>query len=94
MEQDRMTFDTLWDEEERQGLQRRLRQGYPQWQRQRRQRRTALATVAVLAVTGISFFLFPLSDSSSYDAVCCNRSGIADGHWADVAAHVLTIETI
>ncbi len=89
-----MTFDSIWEQEERQGLQQRLRQDYPAWLRRRRQRRTALASIAVLVVAGISIFNFQFSTSKDYDYVCCNRSGIAEGHWADVAAHVLTIETI
>lgn len=90
-----MTFDDLWEQEERQGVARRLQQGYPKWQRQHKAMRcTALAAVAVLAVGGILAVDSQLSAIDCFEAVCCNRSGIPDGHWADVAAHVLTIETI
>ena len=90
----KMTFDSIWEQEEQQGLQQRLRQDYPAWLRRRHQRRTALATIAVLAVAGFSFFNFQSSTSKDYDYVACNRSGIADAHWADVASHILTIETL
>jgi hypothetical protein len=91
---DEKRFDELWEQEERQGLQQRLRQDYPVWLHRRRQRRTTLVSAAVLLV-GISFFTFNLSVSSQpYDAVCCNRSGIAEGHWVDVAANILKTEMI
>ena len=89
------TFDNLWEQEEKQGLQHRLRQEYPRWRRARRVRRTAVASVAVLLVAGItlSTFHFPLS-TRNYDSVACNRSGIAEGHWAAEASRILTIETL
>ncbi len=89
------TFDQLWEQEERQALQQRLRQEYPRWQRARRVRHTAVASVAVLLAAGItlSSFHFPLS-TRNYDSVACNRSGIAEGHWAAEASRILTIETL
>ena len=89
-----MTFDSIWEQEERQGLQQRLQQDYPAWLRRRRQRRTALVGIAVLVVAGISIFNFQSSTSKDYDYVACNRSGIAEGHWATVAADILTKEMI
>lgn len=89
----KMTFDSIWEQEEQQGLQQRLRQDYPAWLRRRRQRRTALASIAVLAVAGFSFFNFQSSTSKDYDYVACNRSGIADAHWADVAANILIMNS-
>ena len=89
-----MTFDSIWEQEERQGLQQRLRQDYPAWLRRRQTRRTALAGIAVLVVAGFSIFNFQSSTSKDYDYVACNRSGIAEGHWATVAADILTKEMI
>ncbi len=89
-----MTFEELWEHEERQGLQQRLRQDYPSWLRRRRQQRTALAGIAVLVVAGISIFNFQFSISKDYDSVACNRSGIAEDHWATIAANILTKEMI
>ncbi len=90
----KMTFDSIWEQEERQSLQQRLRLDYPAWLLRRRQRRTALVGIAVLVVAGISIFNFQSSTSKDYDYVACNRSGIADAHWADVAANILTTETL
>lgn len=89
----KMTFDSIWEQEEQQGLQQRLRQDYPVWQQRRKQRRTimAAAVVAVAVISSLTFHLFP---ARNYDYVACNRSGIADAHWADVASHILTIETL
>lgn len=89
-----MTFDKLWEQEERQGLQQRLRQDYPAWLRRRKQRRATLATVAVLLVTGFSIFNLQPSTSNYYDGIACNRSGIPSDHWAAVASDILTKETI
>lgn len=90
----KMTFDSIWEQEEQQGLQQRLRQDYPAWLRRRRQRRTALATITVLAVAGFSIFNFRSSISKDYDYVACNRSGIAESYWVKVASNILTIETL
>lgn len=91
---DEKHFEELWEQEERQGLQRRLQQEYPAWQQRRRVRRTVVATVAVVLVAGFSFFNFQFSTPKSYDSVACNRSGIAEGHWAAEASRILTIETL
>lgn len=91
---DEKHFEELWEQEERQGLQRRLQQEYPAWQQRRRVRRTALASVAVVLVAGFSVFNFHFSTPKSYDSVACNRSGIAEGHWAAEASRILTIETL
>ena len=91
---DEKHFEELWEQEERQGLQRRLRQEYPRWQRARRVRRTALASVAMVLVAGFSIFNFHFSTPKPYDSVACNRNGIAEGHWAAEASRILTIETL
>lgn len=87
-----MTFEELWENEERQGLTSRLQEDYPGWIQRRRRRRTVAAGV-VVAVVALSPFTFHLSPST-YDYVCCNRSGIAEGHWAKVASNILTTETL
>ena len=89
-----ITFEELWEHEERQGLQQRLRQDYPSWLRRRRQSRTALASVAVLMVAGVTVLITQYPSPKSYDGIACNRSGIAEGHWATVAADILTKEMI
>ncbi len=89
-----MTFDSIWEQEERQGLQQRLRQDYPSWLRRRRIRRATLASIAVLVVAGFSIFNFQFSTHRKYDNVACNRSGIPSDHWAAVASDILTKEMI
>lgn len=82
-----MTFEELWKQEERRGVAQRLQREYPRWRRRSRTRRTALACVAVVLAT-----LLPLTFhlSKGYDNVYCNRSGIADAHWANTAGEILT----
>ena len=66
----------------------------PKWcARRRRIRHTTLASMAVVAVMGISFLTVHLSIPKGYDAVVCNRSGIADTHWVNVASTILTTPT-
>lgn len=89
MEQPLTPFNDLWEREALAGLGRRLRSGYPQWRRRR-----ALAAAAAVAVAGITFFNFQLSIPRPYDSVACNRAGIPDRHWAEVAAHVLTAKAL
>ena len=89
MEKNNMTFDELWEQEERQGLERRLRREYPAWALRRRTRRILLASVSALLVAGFSIFNFHFSSPKGYEAVCCNRSGIPGGHWAEVAGNIL-----
>ncbi len=84
-----ITFEELWEHEERQGLQQRLRQDYPSWLRRRR---TALATIVSVAVVSVAagITLSTLhSPLSTYDAVACNRSTFPDNHWAEVAGNIL-----
>jgi hypothetical protein len=94
MEQRRISFDELWEQEERKGLLKRMQDDYPVWQRRRHTRRVLLASVSVLLVVGFSIFNFQFSITRDYDYVCCNRSDIPDGHWAEVAGNILTIETL
>jgi hypothetical protein len=89
-----MQFDELWEQEERQGLQRRLQQDYPAWTQRRKRHRTVAATVAVLMVAGVTVLNTQYPSPKSYDGIACNRSGIAEGHWATVAADILTKEMI
>ena len=84
-----MTFDSIWEQEERQGLQQRLRQDYPSWLRRRRTRRALVASVSALLVAGFSIFNFQFSTPKDYDYVCCNRSTFPDNHWAEVAGNIL-----
>ena len=94
MEQRKISFDELWEQEERQGLTSRLQVGYPAWLRRRNRRRTVAIAVAVLGIAGFSILYSQSSIPDGYDYVCCNRGGVADAHWAEVASHILTIETL
>lgn len=92
--EDNMTFENLWEQEERQGLQRRLQREYPAWKHRRNTTLTAMASVAVMAVAaGITLSALH-SPLSTYDSVACNRSGIADSHWAEVTGRILTLNEI
>ena len=82
-------FEDLWEQEERRGVEQRLQREYPRWRRRSRTRRTALACVAVV-LAALSPLAFHLSPSKGYDNVYCNRSGIADAHWANTAGEILT----
>ena len=89
MEKNNMTLDEIWEQEELQGLERRLLGEYPAWKRRRRTRRALVASVSALLVAGISIFNFQFSTPKDYDYVCCNRSTFPDNHWAEVAGNIL-----
>lgn len=84
----KITFEKLWEQEEQKAVLERLQREYPVWMRHRKQRRTVLAAVVVV-VAVLSPLPFLLSPSKCYDHVACNRSGIADAHWAEVAGNIL-----
>ena len=86
---DEKQFEVFWEQEERLGIQQRLRQDYPAWQRRRKQRMTLVCIFAVLMVVGVSAFNFLFPISKGYDYVACNRGGIPNGHWAEVASNIL-----
>ena len=89
-----MTFDELWETEERQGLEKRLQRDYPAWRHQRRTRRSIFAFVAFVAVISFSIFNFQFSIHKKYDSVCCNRNTFPESHWVDVASNILTTEIL
>ena len=90
---DMTTFDKNWEHEEQQGLLQRLRGERGTWAKRRRTQRTVLASVAVLAVAAVPLIDYSMAADKRYDGVVCNRSGIADSHWADVAGHILTVKS-
>ena len=84
-------FENLWQRAEVEGYATKLSQEYPAWRT--RQRRTAgmTAVAAVMLAVAVPVFV-PHHDG--YGKVYCNRSGIADAHWADVASNILTTSTL
>lgn len=88
---DNKQFEELWGQEERKGVLRRLQREYPAWQQRRRTALTAASSVAVVAVVAGITLSTLRAPRSTYDAVACNRSGIADGHWAEVAGNILIL---
>lgn len=87
-----MTFESIWEQEERQGLQRRLRQDYPAWLR--RQQRTLRVAAAVAVMVMVAVPLLKPATPDGFDRVYCNRTGTSDTQWAALAADILTRETI
>ena len=90
----KLTFDELWEREERQGLERRLQRDYPAWRHTRRTRISIIASVALVAVISFSIFNLQFSISRNYDSICCNRNIFPESHWAEMASNILTIETL
>ena len=86
-------FEALWQRAEAAPHAERLTQEYGPWLRRRRTQRTVLATVAVLAVAAVPLIDYSMAADKRSDGVVCNRSGIADSHWADVAGHILTVKS-
>lgn len=88
-------FEELWERAQVERYVSRLQSEYPAWLRRRRVVHSALVGLAVLIVAGVSIYTFQYSKKSlhpKYEAVCCNRSGITDEQWVDMAANILTSE--
>ena len=91
MEQRRLTdneFEQLWQEASARSQGLRLSEGYGQW---RRNQRRTLGTLAML--TALAAVALPLLTGSPqndvYKHVYCNRSGVADSQWAELADALL-----
>lgn len=89
-----MTFEELWELEERQGVEHRLKRDFPQWKHRRSMRRTIVASVAIVMVVAHFVFVPSFAEQRNYDYVCCNRSTFPENHWVDVASNILTKETL
>lgn len=83
-----MTFEELWKQEERRGVEQRLQREYPAWKRLRQ--RTAMMAAAVAVMVAVAVPLLKPATPTDFDRVYCNRSGIADAHWANTAGKILT----
>lgn len=82
----REDFDKLWERAEAESHATRLAQEYPAWRtRQRRTSGMAIAAAVLLAVAVPA--LAP--HHSGYGKVYCNRTGVADQQWADLASEML-----
>lgn len=86
-------FEALWQRAEAAPHAERLTQEYGPWLRRRRRTAGTLAAVAVMALAAVPLIDYSMAADKRYDGVVCNRSGIADSHWADVAGHILTVKS-
>ncbi|MBQ8703792.1 MAG: hypothetical protein IJ524_05410 [Bacteroidales bacterium] len=81
-------FDQLWQEASARSQGHRLSEGYGQWQRNRRRTLGTLAMLTVLAAVALPLLTgSPRNDV--YEHVYCNRTGVADGQWAELADALL-----
>ena len=87
-----MTFEELWEKEERRGVEHRLQREYPAWKR--RQQRTLRVAAAVAVMVMVAVPLLKPATPDGFDRVYCNRTGTSDTQWAALAADILTRETI
>lgn len=82
-------FERLWERAEAESHASMLAAEYPAWRQKQRRTTGIVAGIALVAVAGIFTFNYQFSNHQGYDYVACNRSGIADSHWAGVAANIL-----
>lgn len=89
---DKERFEEIWELAEADRYGQRLAAEYPAW-RARRNRVVGMLAVAVIAV-GVAVPLLrtglpttPTHDG--YTASVCNRTGIADQYWVDMADQLL-----
>ena len=87
-----MTFEELWEKEERRGVEQRLQREYPVWRRRQQHTLRVAAAVAVMVMVAVP--LLKPATPAGFDKVYCNRTGTTDTQWAALAADILTRETI
>lgn len=83
---DEKRFEELWERAEAESYATKLSKEYPAW-RKRRQRTMATAAI-VLVMAGAALPMLSNPTQPTYD-IACNRSGIADQYWVDVADQLL-----
>lgn len=81
-------FDALWQRAESDGHAARLAAQYPAWRTRRRRTTGIVASATVLLLVASPFAMNSLR-SSQHEKVYCNRSGISDRQWTDLAAAML-----
>lgn len=81
-------FEQLWERAATKQFVTDMNDGFPHWRRQRRQRRnTMMGLAAVCLIGGAVWFNF--QPDKRYDTVACNRSGISNEYWLQVADEML-----
>lgn len=84
-------FEALWQRAEAEGYAKRLASYYPEWRAHRR--RVAGFTILIVAALSAAtpFLLKPQLDThnDAYLTAYCNRSGISDQYWVDMADELL-----
>lgn len=79
-------FEQLWQRAEAESHASRLAGEYPAW-RTRRRRTAGMAAVAAVMLAVAVPALAP--HHSSYGNVYCNRTGMAEKQWVDLASDML-----
>ncbi len=85
-------FEELWQRAEAMPHAGRLTKELAAWKRRRQ--RTALTLGAALALAAAAVLWTKPAVPEGFEGVYCNRTGMADIHWANVAANILTTETL
>lgn len=82
-------FEELWQRAECEQHAKRLTAQYPAW-RAKRRRATgiAMASVALVAIV-VPLTMQGHLQHEQYAKVYCNRTGIADQQWVDLAAEMI-----
>ena len=81
-------FEQLWERAEAEGHAARLTAEYPDWRHKTRRTLSMAAGVALVLAVATPIALSP-SATGSYNKVYCNRTGIQDQQWVDLADELL-----
>ena len=79
-------FNQLWQRAEAESYAARLAQEYPAWRTRQRHRAAIVAAAAVMLAVAVPVFT---PSRSSHLQVVCNRSGMPDAGWVDLASAML-----
>jgi hypothetical protein len=82
-------FEELWDRAEAENYAKKLASEYPTWRTSRRRTMGMVAGVALLIVVAIPTLMPQKAVDTVYAKVYCNRTGMDDQHWIDLADELL-----
>ena len=83
-------FDELWDLAGVESHAAKLASEYPLWRTRRRRTAGMVAGVALVIAVALPVLMPHRNNNNTYYAkVYCNRTGIADQHWVDLADELL-----
>lgn len=82
-------FEQLWEQAALRPVIDEMNEGLPAWYRRRRQNRNRAFGFVALCLLGGTVLMTVLPQDKRYDSVACNRPGMTDEQWLQIADDML-----